>query len=129
MKILFFLAFPLLCAARTLERINSLIVEPMTAQRDMFGRVLAYPWAMRTAEISINRDADFLEDWTFVISHVLEPVEACRSDLSNAGGLDLRACAIGNDRVWNRAQWGKGQLRIERSIVTSRPDLDRDIPQ
>lgn len=122
LKMIFFIIFPLICAFRLAERIDTLIVAPISAQHRMFGKVVAYPWALRRAETVINRDFDRFDDWTFAAAEIPKPVAACQFEAGRAGGQDLPGCRISGDIAGYRAAWGKSELRIQRSIVTSRRD-------
>lgn len=116
------MSLPLICAFRLAERVDTLIIAPISAEHRIFGKVVAYPWAMRSAETVINRDFDRFDDWTFATADVPKPVAACQFEAGRAGGRDLPGCRISGDVAGYRAEWGKGQLLIQRSIVTSRRD-------
>ena len=125
LKICLYVALPLLCLVRTIERIEVLVIAPITAQRTIFGRVLAFPWKMELADIAINRDADIFDTWTFVLPDVPEPLKACRPDITTADKPNprySRSCSMGSGPAWLNALWGKGRLYVRRAIVTSRPD-------
>ena len=110
LKIFFFVALPLLCAVRTVERVHMLLLEPIDVQQKIFGRVVAYPWQLRNADIFMTPEIYMY--WTFAQPNVPTPLKTClppdppRRDRLPSCGLSAGAGA------YLSAVWGNGQVEI-----------------
>lgn len=118
LKILFFFAFPLLCAGRALERINFLIVAPSVYQQEIFGRIVAYPWQYRQVVWWFDKDT-MSTTWTYRLPSFPTPLGRCTSDHlppPRDASADYRACSILSKDSYLSAGWNHGEMRIQSVI-------------
>ncbi|WP_116090761.1 hypothetical protein [Sphingomonas crusticola] len=121
LRIFFFVALPLLCALRTVERIHMLLLEPIDVQQKIFGRIVAYPWQLRNADIFVSPEINMY--WTFAQPNVPTPPKTCLPPDPRWPYDGLPPCGHENgEGGYLSANWGNGQLEI--SQVEIRRDDD-----
>ena len=78
LKFTFMVAFPLLCAGRALERLNLFLIQPSLAQQAMFGKIVAYPWQIRSVDSWISEDG-VSTAWRYRLSAFPTPLKQCKA--------------------------------------------------
>ena len=121
LKVFFFAALPVLCAFRTVERVQWLILEPIAVQQKIFGRMAAYPWQLRNADIAILPEVRMY--WTFAEPNPPKPLPLCLPPDPFLGRSLLPSCSFtSKEGGYVGAEWGNGQFQI--SQVFTEPPLD-----
>jgi hypothetical protein len=112
LKFTFMALFPLLCAGRALERLNLFLIEPSVAQQAMFGKIVAYPWQIRSVDSWFGEDGVSM-GWRYRLSAFPTPLKQCRAD-DWAKGENGSDPASGCGLEWNGGYmatgWKKGEL-------------------
>jgi hypothetical protein len=127
LKILFFITFPLLCALRTLERIDTLIMEPITAQNKIFGRVVAYPWQYHDVKSWLDEDG-VSTVWSYALPSSPTPLKQCRpGEARNPRGAsvgDWMCYLESGDNPQLSAGWEQGRLWVKADPGHIEPAFD-----
>ena len=110
------MALAFLCAARAAERLSTLIFQPIYIQRQIFGRVVAYPWRLQNVEIYMTPEV--YKYWTFKARSVPPPLPVCNpSDMdlplpAGATRPDWQCRMMEVRNVYMAAEWEAGRLKI-----------------
>lgn len=128
LKICLMAALPLLCAGRIVERIDRFAIEPIRAQRAIFGQIVAYPWQLRTVNSWFDEDGLFT-DWRYARPAFPAPVKGCepvppgKGEALSAAG---RGCGLAWESGYLATDWDKSVLSIRLSPAHIDPALAGD---
>src|SRR3569623_1233115 len=81
LKALILARLPIFCLGglRLIERGDTFVVEPSRVQASFFGRIVAYPWQLRTADVWIGT-SDGVTEWVYARPGGFgEAAAACRA--------------------------------------------------
>jgi hypothetical protein len=126
LKFTFMVAFPLLCAGRALERLNLFLIEPTAAQQAMFGKVVAYPWQIRSADSWFNEDGASM-GWRYRLPAFPTPTRQCKANDWQKGGNGpdtAPSCGLEWNGGYMAAGWEKGELWMKFDPPHRDPEAD-----
>jgi len=112
LKFCFLAALPLLCAGRALERANLFLIEPIAAQKAVFGRTVAYPWQLEKADSRFGEDG-VATTWRYKLPAFPSPVKQCEAKdwlQPRHPSSGERACGMDWAGGYLKAGWEKGRL-------------------
>ncbi|WP_442679771.1 hypothetical protein ACSBM8_00770 [Sphingomonas sp. ASY06-1R] len=116
LKIVFFIALPLFCALRAADRMLVLISAPIDVQRHIYGRIIAFPWQLKLANIQYG-DA-FFTDWTYAIDDLPQPLPRCVASQPDPRWPNSPpSCGFAEGGQFWWATWSKGQVQIGSEMI------------
>ena len=120
LKVCFLAALALLCLFRLWERIETLVIQPITVQQRLFGHVVAYPWKIRSVDMTFGDDG-VAKYWRFAQPGFPAPVTKCVPDPArpHLASPAYRGCQIDPGANGPGATWDQGVLTI--SLPPERP--------
>lgn len=115
LQIGFMIVLPLLCAARALERVETLVVQPMAIQHEIFGQVVAYPWNYRDVDARFGEDG-VTTNWRYALPAFPKPRPQCEPEAwrGNGGkGTQEDGCILRWSGGYVSAGWNQGTMWMQ----------------